>query len=145
MLSQRVWAIGTRLATRTAQKSASVSIRGKRTYLIGAYTTRSCLQHRSLSYSCVRPSNSFPGLWPSARLPKSRPNACNGGGQMRLMGDKRSFHTSLCARWSTYLPPASRLLCRRTLLLQLGNTASQDPHLVQGTHYYVPSWSPKPY
>ena len=105
MLSQHVWAIGTCLAKRTAQKSASASIRGKRAYSIGAYTKSSCLQHRSLSYSCTQPNNSFPIWQPSTRLAKSRPKACTGGGQMHLVEDKRSFHTSLCARWSRYLSP----------------------------------------
>lgn len=134
MLSQHVWAIGTCLAKRTAQKSASAAIRGKRAYLIGAYTESSRLQRRSMSYSCVQPRNSGLVLRPSTPSPKSRPKWCNGGGQMHLTEDKRSFHTSLCARRSRYLSRSSRLLHRLCWFY-----SSATRHVKTCTWYRVPA------
>jgi hypothetical protein len=138
MLSQHVRTTGARLGKRAAQKSTSASVRGKRACSIGAHTSSSCIQRRSLSFSCIQPCNSLPVLRASTRLAKYRPNSCNRGGQIALIEDKRSFHTSLCARWSSYLPPVSCLLHRCTLVRQLGNTAYHDLHLVQGTHHHFP-------
>ena len=134
LLSQRVWATGTCLAKRTAQKSASAAIRGKRAYLIGAYTESSLLQHRPLSYSCVRHRNSGPVVRPSRPSTKSRPKPCNGGGQMHLTEDKRSFHTSLCARRSRYLSRSSRLLHRLRWFY-----SSATRHVKTCTWYRVPA------
>ena len=143
MLSQHVRSTGVRLGKRAAQKSASASIRGKRACLIGVHTNSPCIQHRSLSVSCIQPCNSLPGLRVSTRLANCRPKSCNGGGQIPLIEDKRSFHTSLCTRWLSYLPPVSCLLCLCTFTRQLGNTVYQDLHLVQGTYHHVPCIIPQ--
>ena len=134
MFSQHVRTTEVRLAQRAAQKSASASVRGKRAFSIGLHTKTPCLQHRSLSAPCVRPFSSLPLFGPRTVLAKSRAKSRHGGGKIALIGDKRPFYTSPCARWSSYLPPTSRLLLRRTLVLQPGNTAYRDLHLAQGTH-----------
>ena len=138
MLSQHVRTTGVRLGKRAAQKSASASIRGKRACLIGVHTNSSCVQHRSLSVSCIQSCTSLPGLRAPTRLAKCRPKSCNGGGQISLIEDKRSFHTSLCARWLSYLPLVSCLLLRCALTRQLGSTVYRDLHLAQGTHHHFP-------
>jgi hypothetical protein len=58
---------------------------------------------------------------------------------MASIEDKRLFHTSLGARYSSYRPCASRFLFRRILVLQPDITAYRDLHLAQGTHCHVPS------
>ncbi len=138
MFSQHVRITGARLGKLAAQKSASASIRGKRACLIGVHTDNSCTRHRSLSISCIQPCNSLPVLRASTRLVKWRPKSCNGRGQIPVIEDKRSFHMSLCARWSSYLPHLSCLLHRCTLTRQLGNTVYRDLHLAQGIRHHVP-------
>ena len=137
MFSQNIRTTGARLAKRAVQKSASASILGKRAYSIVVHTNLPCLRHHWPSVSCIPPCNSFPALRPSRGF---RTNSRHGGGQLHLFEDRRSLHTSLCARWSSYLPFAPRLLPRRTLVLQLGNTVYRDLHLAQGTQRHIPSY-----